>query len=146
MGAAGRHAVAGRSWEAGLDELLEDYRRLAGGRVAPLPGPRRAAAPRGARGAASSDVDRTVLRGSCLLALARPLCRAGVLSRRLMLRAAVHQLWFSARGASPPRLLSAPRAGARPIPGADAAALRRVGRRSIPGHVLPRVLPGARRA
>ena len=63
-----------------------------------------------------------------------------------MLRAAWHQLWFSARGATARRLVSGAHAGARAIAGADADALRRVGRRSIPGHVLPRLLPGARRA
>lgn len=147
LGAAARRAVATRSWESVLDALLADYARLAGsGSAEPLRLPRRRAAGQARRAAAFFDVDRTLLRGSCFLALARPMWRAGVVSRRVMLRAAAHQLWFSARGASARRLVSGAAAGARAIAGADAEALRRVGRRSLPVHVLPRVHPGARRA
>ena len=50
--------------------------------------------------AAFFDVDRTLVRGSSMLALAGPLCRAGLIPRRALLTAAVRGLQFSARGFS----------------------------------------------
>jgi len=51
-------------------------------------------------GAAFFDLDRTLLRRSSALALARPFRERGVISRWQMLRAAGWQLLFVARGAS----------------------------------------------
>lgn len=51
------------------------------------------------RAAAFFDLDRTVLRRSSALALAGPFRRRGLISRRALLRAAVWQALFVARGA-----------------------------------------------
>ena len=52
------------------------------------------------RGAAFFDLDRTLLRRSSALALAGPFRRRGLISRRALVRAALWQLLFVARGAS----------------------------------------------
>jgi phosphatidylinositol alpha 1,6-mannosyltransferase len=146
LGAAARRAVEGRDWAVVFDALLERYEELieTGTRRAPqvvrLPAP---AATRGLHGAAFFDVDRTVVSGSCFLALARPAWRAGLISVRSVLRAALHQLWFSARGTSDRRLGRCTRRAASVIAGVEVAEVRRVGRRALATHVLPRVHPAA---
>ncbi|MGI8848413.1 MAG: HAD family hydrolase [Candidatus Dormibacteria bacterium] len=91
------------------------------------------------RHAAFFDVDRTLLRGSSMLALARPLRRAGLISTRVTLRALARQLLFGARGMSDPALQSAVASLSEVIRGVDAAAVRRVADRAMGALVLPRV-------
>jgi HAD superfamily hydrolase (TIGR01490 family) len=52
------------------------------------------------RAAAFFDLDRTLLRRSSALALARPFRRRGLISRRQLVKAALWQVLFAARGAS----------------------------------------------
>ena len=52
------------------------------------------------RGAAFFDLDRTLLRRSCALALAGPFRRRGLIGRKALLRAILWQVLFVARGAS----------------------------------------------
>jgi phosphatidylinositol alpha 1,6-mannosyltransferase len=150
LGAAARRSVEGRDWAVVFDALLERYQELieAATRrppqvvVLPSPAPSRAAG----RTAAFFDVDRTVVSGSCFLALARPAWRAGIISLRSVIRAALHQVWFSARGSSDRRLGRSTRRAASVIAGVEVAEVRRVGRRALATHVLPRVHPAARTA
>jgi HAD superfamily hydrolase (TIGR01490 family) len=53
-----------------------------------------------ARAAAFFDLDRTLLRRSSALALAGPFRRHGLISRRQLVKAALWQILFAARGAS----------------------------------------------
>jgi phosphatidylinositol alpha 1,6-mannosyltransferase len=148
LGAAAHRAVAGRDWSRVFDALLERYDELVERsthrslQVVPLP----AAPLRSRPTAAFFDVDRTVISGSCFLALARPAWRAGLISLRSLLRAALHQLWFSARGTSDRRLGRSARHAAAVIAGVEVAEVRRVARRALSTHVLPRVHPAARNA
>lgn len=98
------------------------------------------------RAAAFFDVDRTLLRGSSFLALARPLRRAGIVSRRQLLSAALHQLTFTLRGASHEKLEDAGRAGADAVRGVDAERLRRVTQAAFDTALLPRLHADALRA
>jgi HAD superfamily hydrolase (TIGR01490 family) len=95
------------------------------------------------RAGAFFDVDRTLLRGSSFLALARPMRRAGLLSRRRLLSAAWHQLTFTLRGASKQQLEDAARAGAEAVRGIDAARLDAVVSDALETVLLPRVFAGA---
>jgi HAD superfamily hydrolase (TIGR01490 family) len=56
------------------------------------------------RAAAFFDLDKTVIAKASMVAFSRPLHRAGLLSRRLMLRAAWAQLVYAQVGASPEKL------------------------------------------
>jgi HAD superfamily hydrolase (TIGR01490 family) len=56
------------------------------------------------RAAAFFDLDKTVISKASMVAFSRPLHRAGLLSRRLMLRAAWAQLVYAQVGASPEKL------------------------------------------
>jgi len=98
-----------------------------------------AAEPHPWRIAAFFDVDRTLVRGSSMLALAGPLCRAGLLPRRVLLNAAVRGLQFSARGFSEEEVQRAVRRIGSAVRGLDAVALRRVAERAIPQVLAPRV-------
>ena len=102
----------------------------------------RSASRRG-RAAGFFDVDRTLLRGSSFLALAGPLRQAGLLSRRRLLSAALHQLGFTLRGASRQQVEDAGRAGAEAVRGIDAERLRRVATDSLDTVLLPRLFEGA---
>lgn len=143
LGAAARRRVEPRSWATVLDGLLQDYARLGPERI------RRpsAAAGRPARGRAAAfmDVDRTLLRGSSFLALAAPMARAGVISRRSLVRAAAHQVGFAALGAGEARLARAAQRGASVVAGVEVDRLRAVGRRAVQTHLAPLVYPAARR-
>jgi HAD superfamily hydrolase (TIGR01490 family) len=101
------------------------------------------AAPRRGRPAAFFDVDRTLLRGSSFLALAGPLRRAGLISRRRLLTAALHQLSFTLRGASHRQLEDAGRAGAEAVRGVDAERMRSVALDALQPVLLPRIFPAA---
>jgi HAD superfamily hydrolase (TIGR01490 family) len=95
------------------------------------------------RPAAFFDVDRTLLRGSSFLALAGALRRDGLLSRRRMATAALHQLNFTLRGASNQQLQDAGRAGAEAVRGVEAQRLRRVTTDAIDSVLLPRMFAQA---
>jgi len=95
--------------------------------------------PRNWRIAAFFDVDRTLVRGSSIVALAGPLCRAGLLPKRALLGAAIRGLQFSTRGFDEEEVQQAvDRIGAA-VRGMDAARLRRVADRAIPRVLGPRV-------
>lgn len=146
MGIAARAAVMPRSWDAIFDALMSDYeqliRRNGGGR------PRRSPSRRGTalRPAAFFDVDRTLIHGSCLLALARPLREAGILTRRQVVRAGVRQLMFTTRGISGTPLKRAAHAIARAASNLDPMHVSAVGRAAIQTHVVPRFYPDSIRA
>ena len=151
LGAAARRTVEGRDWAVVFDALLEHYQELISAATRPAPQvvrlPAVTPAPRARRAAAFFDVDRTVVSGSCFLALARPAWRAGLISIRSLLRAGVHQAFFSALGArSDHRLGRSTRRAASLIAGMHVADVRRVGRRALASRVLPRVHPAARLA
>lgn len=95
------------------------------------------------RAAAFFDVDRTLLRGSSFLALAGPLQRSGVISRRRLATAALHQLRFTVRGASLETLEEAGRTGAEAVRGIEAERLRRVATDSVDTVLLPRIFEDA---
>ncbi|TMD00564.1 MAG: HAD-IB family hydrolase, partial [Chloroflexi bacterium] len=151
LGAAARRTVEGRDWAVVFDALLEHYQELISAATRPAPQvvrlPAVTPAPRARRAAAFFDVDRTVVSGSCFLALARPAWRAGLISIRSLLRAGVHQAFFSALGArSDHRLGRSTRRAASLIAGMHVADVRRVGRHALASRVLPRVHPAARLA
>jgi HAD superfamily hydrolase (TIGR01490 family) len=151
IGAAARRTVEGRDWAAVFDRLLDHYDRIIGAAARPAPQlvrlPAPPPAPRARRAAAFFDVDRTVVSGSCFLALARPAWRAGLISAGSLVRAAVHQVAFSAFGArSDRRLGRSSRRAASVIAGMHVAEVRRVGRRALARCVIPRVHPAARMA
>jgi HAD superfamily hydrolase (TIGR01490 family) len=89
--------------------------------------------------AAFFDVDRTVVRGSSMLALAGPMRRAGLLTRRTALNAAVRGIQFSARGFSEAEVREAVTAMGDAVRGLEVAAVRRVAEEAIPKVVVPRV-------
>ena len=97
------------------------------------------AEPRPWRIAAFFDVDRTLVRGSSIVALAGPLCRAGLLPRRALLGAAVRGLQFSARGFDEAEVQRAVGRIGAAVRGMDAAELRRVTDRAIPRVLGPRL-------
>lgn len=92
-----------------------------------------------AQRAAFFDVDRTLLRGSSLLALARPLRKAGLLSTRLTAQALGRQLLFGARGMSNAEIEAAVSGLSSVIRGLDADEVRRVADAAIPQVVAPRI-------
>ena len=145
MGAAARAAVMPRSWDAIFDALMSDYRQLIHTSGGP---PRRSPTRRGTslRTAAFFDVDRTLIQGSCLLALAGPLRQAGLLTRRQIVRAAVRQLTFIARGISGTPLRRAAHAIARAASELDPIHVRAVGHSALRTHILPRLYPDSIRA
>jgi HAD superfamily hydrolase (TIGR01490 family) len=95
------------------------------------------------RAAAFFDVDRTLLRGSSLLALAGPLRRAGLLSRTRLVSAGIHQLSFTIRGATHQQIEDAGRTGAEVVRGIEARRLRAVATESLESVLLPRLFEGA---
>lgn len=145
MGAAARAAVMPRSWDAIFDALMSDYEQLVSGNGGRS---RRPPARRGTalRTAAFFDVDRTLIHGSCLLALAGPLRQAGLLTRRQMVRAAVRQLMFTARGISGAPLKRAAHTVARVASDLDPSHVRAVGRSAVRTHIVPRLYPESIRA
>ena len=64
------------------------------------------------RVAAFFDLDKTVIAKASMVAFSRPLHRAGMLSRRLMLKAAWGQLVYQMWGASPEKIGAALATGA----------------------------------
>jgi HAD superfamily hydrolase (TIGR01490 family) len=96
------------------------------------------------RAAAFFDVDRTLLRGSSLLHVARPMRRAGLLPTRAMLRSLVVQARFSLFGFDEMQIRDAVRGAGDMIAGVDSDQLMRFAERVIPVHVVPRVYGEAR--
>jgi HAD superfamily hydrolase (TIGR01490 family) len=100
--------------------------------------------PAARRGAAFFDVDRTLLRGSSLLHVARPMRRAGLLPTRAMLHALVTQARFSLHGFDETQIREAVRGVGVLVEGIEADRLRGFARETIPEYVLPRVYAQAR--
>jgi HAD superfamily hydrolase (TIGR01490 family) len=96
------------------------------------------------RAAAFFDVDRTLLRGSSLLHVARPMRAAGLLPTRAMLRSLVVQARFSLFGFDETQIRDAVRGAGDMIAGVDSDQLMRFAERVIPVHVVPRVYSEAR--
>lgn len=94
--------------------------------------------------AAFFDVDRTLLRGSSLLHLARPMRRAGLLPTRAMLHSLVTQARFSMYGFDESQIRDAVSGVGAVVNGIDVERLRDFASRSVPQYVLPRVFPEAR--
>ena len=97
------------------------------------------------RPAAFFDVDRTVVRGSSMLALAGPLRRSGLLSPWVVMAATLRGLLFSARGFSEEEVREAVRAMGSVVRGMDARALRHAAEVAIPRVLAPRVFDEALR-
>jgi HAD superfamily hydrolase (TIGR01490 family) len=96
------------------------------------------------RTAAFFDVDRTLLRGSSMLHVARPMRRAGFMSSRVLLHSTVMQARFSIFGFDEPRIHEAVRGAGELVAGIEAERLMRFAREVIPVHVVPRVYAEAR--
>ena len=96
------------------------------------------------RVAAFFDVDRTLLRGSSLLHVARPMRRAGLLPTRAMLHSLVTQARFSMYGFDETQIRDAVSGVGDLVEGIDVDRLRQFAHSTVPGHVLPRVFPEAR--
>ncbi len=96
------------------------------------------------RAAAFFDVDRTLLRGSSMLHVARPMRRAGFMSSRTMLHSAVMQTRFSLFGFDEMQIHEAIRGAGDLVAGIEADRLMRFAREVIPLHVMPRVYAEAR--
>ncbi|MBV8195828.1 MAG: HAD-IB family hydrolase [Candidatus Dormibacteraeota bacterium] len=148
MSAAAREHVQARSWDSVFGSLLDEYAQLGETpRIVPrrraLVGHRRQD---GSRPGAFFDIDRTLVHGSCLLALAGPLRRAGLISKRQLVNAVAQQVLFAFSGISGPRLTRAAAAVGSVVRGLDRARVRAVGRRSLRTHVAPRLYPAGIRA
>jgi HAD superfamily hydrolase (TIGR01490 family) len=89
--------------------------------------------------AAFFDVDRTLLRGSSLLHVARPMRSAGMLPTRAMLHSLVMQARFSMYGFDEPQIRQAVRSVGALVENIEADRLRAFAQLTIPVHVLPRV-------
>ena len=96
------------------------------------------------RAAAFFDVDRTLLRGSSLLHVARPMRSAGLLPTRAMLHSVVMQMRFSMHGFDEAQIRDAVRGVGAIVEGIDADRLHEFARLNVPLHVLPRVYAQAR--
>jgi phosphatidylinositol alpha 1,6-mannosyltransferase len=144
MGRAARQAAVARSRPVVLDSLLDEYQALIRPKPATTLGPGRA--PGRHRRAAFFDVDRTLLRGSSVLALAGPLRRAGILTVAALARASLHQAWFTLRGTRGVRLGGAARQAAAAMAGHRVALVHSVARRAMAHSVLPRIFCEAREA
>lgn len=94
--------------------------------------------------AAFFDVDRTLLRGSSLLHVARPMRGAGLLPTRAMLHSMVMQVRFSMYGFDEGQIREAVRGVGAIVEGVDARRLHDFARVNVPLHVLPRVYAEAR--
>jgi HAD superfamily hydrolase (TIGR01490 family) len=96
------------------------------------------------RPAAFFDVDRTLLRGSSLLYLARPMRSEGLLPTRAMLHSLVVQARFSLFGFDEAQIKDAVRGAGALVAGVESERLLHFAQRVIPVHVLPRVYDEAR--
>jgi HAD superfamily hydrolase (TIGR01490 family) len=96
------------------------------------------------RAAAFFDVDRTLLRGSSLLVVARPMRRAGFMQTRVMLHSLVMQARFSLSGFDEVQIRDAVRGAGALVAGIESRQLLEFAREVIPSHVVPRVYAEAR--
>jgi HAD superfamily hydrolase (TIGR01490 family) len=96
------------------------------------------------RTAAFFDVDRTLLRGSSLLHVARPMRSEGFLPARALLHSLVVQARFSLFGFDEGQIKDAVNAAGALVAGVESERLLRFAQRVIPVHVLPRVYAEAR--
>lgn len=90
------------------------------------------------------DVDRTLLRGSSLLHVARPMRRAGLLPSRAMFHSLVMQARFSLHGFDESQIREAVRGVGDLVEGVEADRLHAFAQQTIPVHILPRVYAEAR--
>jgi HAD superfamily hydrolase (TIGR01490 family) len=97
------------------------------------------------RAAAFFDVDRTLLRGSSLLHVARPMHREGLLSTRAMLHSLIVQARFSLAGFNEVQIRDAVRGAGDIVAGVDVERLIRFARHVIPLYVAPLVFDEALR-
>ena len=96
------------------------------------------------RTAAFFDVDRTLLRGSSLLHVARPMRRAGFMPTRAMLHSLIVQARFSLHGFDETQIREAVRGAGALVAGVQSERLMAFARETIPVYVLPRVFAEAR--
>jgi HAD superfamily hydrolase (TIGR01490 family) len=96
------------------------------------------------RVAAFFDVDRTLLRGSSLLHVARPMRRAGFMPTRAMFHSLVMQARFSLFGFDEVQIHEAVRGAGALVAGIDSDRLLEFARQTIPVYVAPRVYAEAR--
>jgi HAD superfamily hydrolase (TIGR01490 family) len=96
------------------------------------------------RTAAFFDVDRTLLRGSSLLHVARPMRRAGFMPTRALLHSLVMQARFSVSGFDETQIHEAVRGAGALVAGIESEQLLQFAREVIPSHVVPRVYAEAR--
>jgi HAD superfamily hydrolase (TIGR01490 family) len=96
------------------------------------------------RVAAFFDVDRTLLRGSSLLHVARPMRRAGFMPTRVMFHSLVMQARFSLFGFDEVQLHEAVRGAGALVAGIESDRLLGFARQVIPVYVVPRVYAEAR--
>ncbi len=94
--------------------------------------------------AAFFDVDRTLMRGSALLALAPSMYKDGLISRRTVVRALRRQLLFRRHGIDDAGLEAAASEIAALVKGMNAGALQQLAGQRVRSHLLPRVFPQAR--
>jgi HAD superfamily hydrolase (TIGR01490 family) len=90
------------------------------------------------------DVDRTLLRGSSLLHVARPMRREGLLPTRAMLHSLLVQARFSLFGFDEVQIRDAVRGAGEMVAGIDSSRLLSFAERVVPIHVVPRVYGEAR--
>jgi HAD superfamily hydrolase (TIGR01490 family) len=93
--------------------------------------------------AAFFDLDRTLIRRSSALALAGPFRRAGVIGRRQLVKAALWQLLFAARGASTDTVRKAAEDGLMILRGFQLAEMETLVRESLEPILKPLVYPEA---
>jgi HAD superfamily hydrolase (TIGR01490 family) len=96
------------------------------------------------RVAAFFDVDRTLLRGSSLLHVARPMRRAGFMPTRAMFHSLVMQARFSLFGFDEVQIHEAVRGAGALVAGIESEGLLDFAREVIPLDVVPRVFAEAR--
>ena len=96
------------------------------------------------RAAAFFDVDRTLLRGSSLLHVARPMRREGFMPTRAVLHSLVMQARFSLSGFDEVQIREAVRGAGALVAGIESERLLEFARQMIPSHVAPRVYAEAR--
>jgi HAD superfamily hydrolase (TIGR01490 family) len=94
--------------------------------------------------AAFFDVDRTLLRGSSMLHVARPMRRAGFMPTRAMVHSLVMQARFSLFGFDEAQIHEAVQGAGALVAGVESERLLDFAREVIPAYVAPRVYPEAR--
>jgi HAD superfamily hydrolase (TIGR01490 family) len=97
----------------------------------------------GLRPAAFFDLDKTVIAKASMVAFSRPLHRAGMLTRRLMLKAAWGQLVYAQIGASPEKLEKLREAVLNLTKGWDQAEISRIVRDTLEDVIEPIVFAEA---